>query len=509
MDNDGMDKRALIAVVLSIVVLILYQIFFMPSPPQQQPPVKKRPVQPPVDTSIVEEKPQKLLKVQQEGTSRFIVVETPLYRAVLSTQGATIKEWILKKYLDDNGNQIKLTPDQPRVPPLSIGFTEAFSLSKAIFQTDAKDQIEVTEGERAVTFYFTQNDITVRRTFHFYADHYKVDVEEEVKGRPNYWVTLGSGLGISGTYGYGGHIGPVVLQFSDRIEIKPEKLMEPKIFREGLRWVAQEDKYFFSSIVPPEGSVAKIWRDERGPLVAVNLSEETNRYILYIGPKEHDRLKTLGVGLEHIIDFGFFSILARPLFWILKFFYKLVGNYGWAIVLLTIVTRIPFIPLMNRGQKSIKKLQALQPKMNEIREKYKKDPKKMQEEMMKLYRQYKVNPMSGCLPMLIQIPVFFALYKVLLIAIELRGAPFILWIDDLSKKDPYYILPIVMGITMYIQQRMTPTPADTSQQKFMKFLPLIFTFLFLNFPSGLVLYWLVSNILSIIQQWYVNKKAEA
>lgn len=154
----------------------------------------------------------------------------------------------------------------------------------------------------------------------------------------------------------------------------------------------------------------------------------------------------------------------------------------------------------------MKKLQAIQPKMNEIRQKYKKDPQKMQKEMMELYKKHKVNPMGGCLPMLIQIPFFFALYKVLLVAIELRGAPFMLWIQDLSKKDPYYVLPIVMGITMYVQQKMTPTTADTQQQKIMQYLPIIFTFLFLSFPSGLVLYWLVTNILSIIQQYFVNRK---
>ena len=154
----------------------------------------------------------------------------------------------------------------------------------------------------------------------------------------------------------------------------------------------------------------------------------------------------------------------------------------------------------------MKKLQALQPQMNEIKQKYKKDPQKMQKEMMDLYKKYKVNPMSGCLPMLIQIPVFFALYKVLLVAIELRGAPFIFWIHDLSAKDPYYILPIIMGITMFIQQKMTPTTMESQQQKIMTYLPVVFTFLFLKFPSGLVIYWLVSNLLSILQQYFVNKK---
>ncbi|RMG00209.1 MAG: membrane protein insertase YidC, partial [Nitrospirae bacterium] len=354
-----------------------------------------------------------------------------------------------------------------------------------------------------------ERGILIERTFHFTGNDYRVDITERVTGPNNYWVTLGSKFGITGTKGYRSHTGPVILKDADRKEFKPRKVKKPAIFSEGLRWVAQEDKYFFAGLVPLEvKATAKVWRAPYGEvLTAINLPSGENKLLLYAGPKEHDRLKKYGVGLEHIIDFGFFSILARPLFWILKWLYGFIGNYGWAIIILTIIVRIPFIPLMNKGQKSMKKLQALQPKMNEIRQKYKKDPQKMQKEMMELYKKYKVNPMGGCLPMLIQIPVFFALYKVLLIAIELRGAPFMLWIQDLSEKDPYYILPIVMGITMFIQQKMTPTSAgNPQQQKVMQFMPLIFTFLFLSFPSGLVLYWLVSNLLSIIQQYYVNKK---
>jgi YidC/Oxa1 family membrane protein insertase len=188
----------------------------------------------------------------------------------------------------------------------------------------------------------------------------------------------------------------------------------------------------------------------------------------------------------------------------LKLFYQISHNYGIAIIILTIIVRIPFIPLVNKGQQSMKKLQEIQPRMAEIKEKYKNDPQRMQREVMELYKKHKVNPMGGCLP----IPVFFALYKVLLISIELRGAPFMFWIHDLSAKDPSYILPIVMGITMVIQQKMTPSSMDPAQQKMMMIMPVVFTFMFLSFPSGLVLYWLVNNLLSIGQQFYANKKLE-
>jgi len=366
-----------------------------------------------------------------------------------------------------------------------------------------------TDSADLTLYYHDAKGVLIERTFHFSGDDYRVDVTERVEGPSDYWVTLGSGFGYAGSKGYRSHTGPVILEGANRKEYKVDKLKAPVVITEDLKWVAQEDKYFFAGLVPLKvKATARVWRAPSGEvLTGINLPAGRNTLLLYAGPKEHERLKRYGVGLEHIIDFGFFSILARPLFWILKYLYKLIGNYGWAIIVLTIIVRIPFIPLMNKGQKSMKKLQALQPKMNEIRQKYKKDPQRMQKEMMELYKKYRVNPMSGCLPLLIQIPVFFALYKVLLIAIELRGAPFMLWIQDLSEKDPYYILPIIMGITMFIQQKMTPTTGgNPQQQKVMQFMPIIFTFLFLNFPSGLVLYWLVSNVLSILQQFYVNRK---
>lgn len=291
------------------------------------------------------------------------------------------------------------------------------------------------------------------------------------------------------------------------MEFVAKKLTEPKSFKEGVKWIAQEDKYFFSSIVPKvQIEDSKVWSKNADALVALKLPAGVSNYFIYTGPKEYDTLKKYGFGLEHIVDFGFFSILARPLFWVLKIFYSISHNYGIAIIILTILVRIPFIPLINKGQRSMKKLQDIQPKMAELREKYKNDPQRMQKELMELYKKHKVNPMGGCLPMLLQIPVFFALYKVLLIAIELRNAPFMLWIKDLSVKDPYYILPIIMGATMVIQQKMTPSTMDPTQQKIMMIMPIVFTFMFLTFPSGLVLYWLVNNVLSIAQQWYMNKK---
>ncbi len=234
-------------------------------------------------------------------------------------------------------------------------------------------------------------------------------------------------------------------------------------------------------------------------------------YALYFGPKDLKDLKPLG--LDRAINFGWFDFLGRPLLYVLKFFDRYSLNYGWAIIILTFLIRIVFFYPNHKSYKSMKDMQKLQPKVAKIREKYKDDKEAMNKELMALYKTFKVNPLAGCLPMVIQLPVFIALYNVLGYAIELRHASFIptvpftdiVWLADLSTKDPLLITPIVMGATMFLQQKMTPSPGDPAQAKMMMFLPLIFTFMFLNFASGLVIYWLVNNVLSIAQQYYTNK----
>ena len=209
---------------------------------------------------------------------------------------------------------------------------------------------------------------------------------------------------------------------------------------------------------------------------------------------------------KKLVDFGFFTIVAKPLLWFIRLTHTVTGNYGIDIILISILIKIIFLPLTQISMKSMKEMQKVQPEMNRLKEQYKNDKARLQQEIMLLYKRRKINPMSGCLPMLIQIPVFIALYNALQNGIEMRHAPFFLWIVDLSAKDPIYITPIIMGATMFIQQKMTPTTADPAQAKMFLLMPVMFTFLFLNFPSGLVLYWLVNNVLSIAHQYYLNKK---
>src|SRR5271169_1818685 len=502
-----MEKRTLLAITISIAILLVYQYFFVKpaAPPATGGNIAGESSKEPAKQASASA-PASIQKTNAFEGEREVVVDNDLYTATFSSMGGAIKSILLKQYKDAKGNPIVLTRDEA-LPPLSIGADEGFQFAHAPFLVRGSNvKLDPKVNTASLAFDYSDGSTSIRRTYTFYYDNYAIDLKDEVNGLPAYWITLGKDFGIYNKDGKE-HFGPVVLKDADRAEFSASKLKEAKMFKEGVKWIAQEDKYFFSSLIPGEAvDEVKVWNKNGDALVAAQFKGGVNTYKIYTGPKENNRLQQYHVGLEYVIDFGFFSIIARPLFWVLKLFYKISHNYGIAIIILTTLVRIPFIPLVNKGQQSMKKLQDIQPRMAEVREKYKSDPQRMQKEIMELYKKHKVNPMGGCLPMLLQIPVFFALYKVLLISIELRGAPFIFWIHDLSLKDPSYVMPIVMGITMVIQQKMTPSSMDPMQQKMMMIMPVVFTFMFLSFPSGLVLYWLVNNVLSIGQQFYTNRK---
>lgn len=520
-----MDRQALIAILLSALVLIGYQFFFASPPVQTPPPAVEKAAdrKPAVDAAASAASAAVVVPTDAASEERDIRVENDLFAAVFSTKGGTIKHWELKKYQDKNNRDVVVLNKPGAIPAAGMGANSSFDLSGVSFASSSKDlKLGPDNKTGKIVFEYAKDSVTVRRTYSFRYGAYDVELTDEVAGVPEYWIAIGSDFGIAEKDDTV-HAGPALLTGTDLKEIKPGDLKEPKVYKENLRWIAQEDKYFFAALAPvtPMEEV-RAWLHNGSPVIAFKGKPGQNTFRLYAGPKEHDSLAALNLGLEHVIDYGFFSIIARPLFWILKLFYRFVGNYGWAIILLTIVVRVPFIPLISKGQTSMKKMQEIQPKMNEVREKYKNDPKRMQIEMTELYKKHKVNPVGGCLPMLLQIPVFFALYKVLLVSIELRRAPFMLWIKDLSAPDTLFghipamipliggfalgPLPIVMGITMVIQQKMTPSTMDPKQAKMMMFMPVVFTFMFLNFASGLVLYWLVNNIFGIAQQFSVNRK---
>ena len=311
------------------------------------------------------------------------------------------------------------------------------------------------------------------------------------------------------------------------------------------QWIGLESEWYLAAIVSQTPGLKLFTAKGENGMVEVGLKAVPpplapgqvweGRVLYYVGPKQYDRLKALGVGLEGAIFFGGFPVprsygglpmewFCVPILWLMNFFYRYSGNYGLAIILLTLMAKILFYPLTVKSMASMKAMQSLQPQINALRAKHKNDPQRVQRETMELYRKYKINPMGGCLPMVIQIPIFYALYVTLSVAVELQNSALLclgktpawvpglggaeLWICDLAQQDPTYILPLLMGASMFIQQKMTPMMGDPRQAKIMLMMPVVFTFMFLNLPSGLVLYWLVSNILQILQQYYMNRRAK-
>ncbi len=552
-----MEKRTILAFALSLIVLIVWSIFFVPKEKKlpkegesvsQQRPVKQQPAKKPIELTapapspVAKETPGPKIP---EAREREVVVETPLYRAVFTNVGPTIKSFKLKKYhqsTDTNSpliDLVNLKDGKGRF--LLVGFETLSSMGprKTVYQVDQEAvYLKHDSSPRELVFQATNPDgILTRQTFRIYPDQYKIDLGVNVanQSRTPLRGAFSANLEVvpQKKTGYYSFVGLALLLNDKLKELKTDGLSEEKVLKGRVDWMAYENDYFISAIVPEiafdgvfRGRLLKSGLLEATcvpPTIDLNPSQgATYRYALYLGPRDLGVLKRFGYGLDRAVNFGWTDIIAKPLLYVLRFFDQYIRNYGLSIIILTILVKILFWPLTHKSYKSMKEMQKLQPRMAKIREKYKNDKQKMNQEMMALYKTYKVNPMGGCLPMVIQIPVFFALYRVLGSSIELRHAPFMLWINDLSAPDrlfrfsfqvpfmhpPYGIpvLTLLMGASMFIQQKMTPSPGDPSQAKIMMFLPIIFTFMFINFPSGLVLYWLVNNLLSIGQQYRIHKR---
>ncbi len=476
----------------------------------------------------------------QAAAAPRAVVETDLLRAEVSAQGGDIVRLELKQHKasgEAGGNFVLLddgtTRHQYAAQSGLIG--EGLPTHKTLFQLPA-GELRLKDGENGVELRLQapeQNGVQVTKVMRFARGSYLIDVSYEIRNgsgqalAPHAYFQLtrdGNPAEQVEAFGVTTFTGPAFytdankfqkVQFAD---ITDGDAKFPKTAADG--WVAMVQHYFVGAWLPRAGEQREYFARALGnnlfsagvilPVASIATGAEgavSTR--LYAGPQEQDKLEGIAPGLDLVVDYGWLTVIAAPLFWVLSWFHNLTGNWGWAIILVTVAIKAIFFPLSAASYKSMAKMRVLGPRLQRMKEMYGNDKAKMQQEMMNLYRTEKINPLGGCLPILVQIPVFIALYWVLLGSVEMRQAPWLGWIQDLSAKDPYFILPIIMGVSMLIQTKLNPTPPDPIQAKVMLAMPIIFTFMFLWFPSGLVLYWVVNNCLSIAQQWQITRMIES
>jgi YidC/Oxa1 family membrane protein insertase len=531
-----MEKRLVLAIVLSFLVLVVYQAIFLRNRPrpeaevQPQTPVQQEERAPALKPPAPKEEtlpalPTGLKEARAEGEER-VVVETSLYQAVWSNRGASLRSWRLKRHKDEDGEDLELVSGQAVQAGKYPFFLETQDadldrVANGSLYLPSVLRLSLREGEKGeVKFYYSDgNTIRIEKVFVFTGGSYSFDVQINVwkDGREvEPWLVWGPGIGNPALSDkrqqFGGGRGVAVLA-ANRIYRLAERKFKPEANAVNfIDWAAYEDNYmaalFLTQAQRGNARLQKEGGDQQPAFFFLSVSRPERAYI---GPKESDRLKGFGHDAKKIINFGFFGAIAEVLLVSIKSIHKFIPNWGFSIIILTLLIKILFFPLTYSSTKSMAKMQELQPKIKALRAKYKKakqdisQRRQMNEEMMRLYKEHGINPAGGCLPMLIQIPVFWGFFRLLVVGIEFRQSPFILWIKDLSVKDPYYVTPILMGMTQFISQKMTPTSADPAQARMMLLMPVIMTVFFMNFQSGLVLYWLTNNILQIGQQYIMNR----
>src|SRR5215471_7211105 len=545
-----MEKRAVLAIVLSLVVVLVWSIFFAPAPPppsevSNSAPSEGPAIVPPPDTAPAVESASPAAGVTERpaappaSAAALVTVVAGVARLTLTSQGAGVKAVQLHAYrttLAKGAPPVEIAPVPgstlvPLTAELHIG-QQVTSLAQVTFtpsQTVLTLSASQPEGE--VAFDGDLGDgRTVHRRYRFHYTNYTFEVSTWVEG-----LQPPAGSSMLLLWGPGllrhtddvGRQGQTAEQARSYVSGKivheaPKKVGEKQVEQGQVTWTALADTYFAAVLMPqePAGEAVMAQRLEGDALeiglrTPLNPARTTQTVRVYVGPKSQPLLEAADPSLDKLIDLGFFSPLARPMLQFLRWLNGWIHNYGVTIILATLFIKVAFWPLTQSSYKSMQAMQKLQPRLKELQVVYKDDRQAQQRAMMQLYREHKVNPMGGCLPMVLQIPVFFAFYNALLYAIELRHAPFICWhtelwwigrgICDLSVYDPSYVTPVLMGITMFIQQKMTPTTGDPAQAKIMQFMPLMFLMFFLKAPAGLVIYWLVNNVLSIAQQMIINR----
>jgi len=543
-----MEKNAIIAAVLSIAILVAWQYLVLrpyeerdlerqqaekarraaeakkraPLPEGRPLPVGPAAPTAPAPAPRAPEAPGAVAA----GKEDRVRVDTGVAVFELTNRGAGIVSAKLKGYEDPKGTAIEMAAGSgPALRPLYFeGAGPAPRLNAALYDIEGGDlALGPGRPEGKVRFRFRGADgLAAEKVFSFRHGSHAFGLEvrlENPSGSGPVGLSWGPRVGGSGGNTYGGVIeGPMSYTEKGLVYDYPEQ-GKPAVHGADLRWTALQTKYFIAALIPRAGAGGAAIRllaqrdEDKDYAIAVPLARGEKalaRFDVYVGPKEVDRMARLGVDLEASLDYGKFGFISRPLMSVLRMMHAVSGNWGVAIILLTILVKLLFYPLTHVSMRNMKEMQKLQPKMEQLREIYKNNKAKMNEEVMALYREHKVNPMMGCLPMIVQIPVFFGLYEALLVSIELRNAPFFWWVTDLSKQDPFHVYTILMGASMFLQQKMTPTAGDPTQAKMMMFMPIIFTgmFIFYPVPVGLVIYWLVNNLLSIGQQYFVNRSVK-
>jgi len=520
------NQRLIIAVVLSILFFTAYTAIF----PPVQPELNKDVTTPTVKTKgevqtsqssesevtagdaiSVDEK-----SIVQERNSITVVKSKDFIIKIDSLGRIASKELLQEKFRGDNDKHAQLIPEFG-AKPLYLRFVDS-ELNKEASSTNytaSASELNLDGTAQSVTLTQKLSNLEVVKKITFFEDgHYDVDIT--LSDDKRYYVYLGQRPKINSNEQMMTVVGAMVYTDDDLVTIVEDGDSEGRKTFSGVELISAFDQYNATImygfakdtniIVQPSSE-----RDSDGDLAHnPNVSFEGMKNIAfsgYIGQKDYRVLNGINPMLTNAIEYGWFTFAAQPLFALLLWLHGFLGNWGWAIIALTFIIRVVLYPLTYKGMVSMQKIKELSPKLKEIKEKYGKDPQRMNAATMDMYKKHGANPLGGCLPMLLQIPVFFAIYRVLLNAPELQGAPWMLWVDDLSRMDPYYILPVLMGVSMYLQQRMTPNNfTDPLQEKIFKYLPVIFTFFFVTFPSGLVLYWFVNNLFSIGQQFIVNQQ---
>lgn len=519
--NNGMQKRMLIMTLVVFVFFIAYE--FLVLKPQQeakaalakQEQAQKQNAAPEValtDTKAVapnaninESKSADALSSKTIASSQIVsVIKTAKNVFEIDNLGRVAQVTLLEeKYKDENGNQIKLF-ESNQLRPLEVRFadsnvnTEAFKVNVVA----SSSTIDATASKQELVLTQNLGSTVLTKKLTFYPDgHYDLSVNST--NDKQFFITNGFRPNVLAdmyaVHGFIAKLNDNTLKTIEDGDSKNENIT-------GVKFISNFDRYYATVIYNFEKSLSiTLMPDSSSNPQAFIHAGNSISFSGLIGPKNHKDLEALNPELIDVIDYGWFTFIAKPMFILLQFIQSYVGNWGWTIVILTILIKLVLYPLSYKGMVSMQKLKDLAPKMKEIQVKYKDDKQKQSMHMMELYKKHGANPMGGCLPLILQIPVFFAIYRVLLNAIELKGAEWILWVQDLAEMDPYFVLPILMGATMYLQQKITPnTMQDEMQKKIFQFLPVVFTFFFLWFPAGLTLYWFINNLFTIGQQYYIN-----